>query len=74
MKGGYWVNIRIGIVANEQNDCSSNDSWLGLGGHGKCPNTNTQAFAKPNSCGNIASCGADNGDKNMFAIGYVFAR
>ena len=55
--------VRIGIIGNEQHDCSSPDSFVGYGsGVSWC------------SCGNYAGCcGADNGnDRHTPALGYIF--
>eukprot|EP00118_Oscarella_pearsei_P009796 m.57274 g.57274 ORF g.57274 m.57274 type:complete len:269 (+) comp34701_c0_seq3:363-1169(+) len=67
-----YVYVRIGISSNQENDCNSNDSWLGFGGRGlgAC---NT-SFTRWNLCGNIATCAPDNGNQNIFSMGYIFAR
>eukprot|EP00118_Oscarella_pearsei_P003202 m.13381 g.13381 ORF g.13381 m.13381 type:complete len:455 (+) comp24755_c0_seq3:79-1443(+) len=77
-KGGFnvqspkHVRVRIGISSNQEGDCNSNDSWLGFGGAG---NSCRHDFnARPNSCGNVATCHPDNGDKNTFAFGLIWAR
>ena len=57
---------RIGIVANEQNDCTSCDSRIGFG-TGGYPDDN-------NSCGNEASWSPDNGDKHIKAFGYILVK
>ena len=57
---------RIGILGNEQNDCSSCDSRIGFGTGGRPDNSNT--------CGNVAAWGGDNGDKNIKAMGYIFVQ
>lgn len=54
---------RIGILGNEQNDCNSCDSRIGFG---TTPDSNT--------CGNVAAWGADNGNKNIKAMGYIFVQ
>ncbi|PFX28258.1 hypothetical protein AWC38_SpisGene7046 [Stylophora pistillata] len=56
---------RIGIVANEQNNCHSCDSRIGFGTGGSPDDSNT--------CGNVAvgRYGADNGDKGVKAMGYI---
>ena len=61
--------VRLGIVTNQENDCSSCDSYLGIGhtGDGGC---STGA----SWCGMMASCSPDNGDKNVPAFGYLFVR
>jgi hypothetical protein len=64
-----FARVRIGIVSNQENDCNSPDSWIGVGGFGApCggdPNT---------SVGNVATCGGDVGDVNVKAFGYVMVR
>jgi hypothetical protein len=61
-------HVRIGIVANEQNDCNSTNSRLGIGGGGNKCNT------VPNATGNFAGCMADNGDVNIIGFGAVLVR
>ena len=58
-------HVRIGIIANEQNDCRSCDSSLGLGGDGN---------HGQESSGNVAKYGGDNGDRNTATWGYVFVQ
>ena len=57
---------RIGIIANEQNDCSSCDSRIGYGTGGLQDDSNT--------CGNVAKHSADNGDKYIKAMGYILVQ
>lgn len=60
---------RIGIVANQENDCNSPDSRIGLGtAGGRCRQNDR------NSAGNEARCSADNGDKSIMVFGYIFAQ
>ena len=54
---------RIGIVSNEQNNCSSCDSRIGFGTAGYSDDSNT--------CGNQAMHDTDNGDKHIKAMGYI---
>ena len=60
------TKARIGFIANNENDCVSNDSRIGFG-TGGYPNN-------ANSCGNVAEHGGDNGDKNIKAMGYIFVQ
>jgi hypothetical protein len=63
------TRVRIGIVANQENDCGSCDSRIGFGGAGvNCGQDGS------NSCGNEATCGPDNGDRHTKAFGYIFVR
>ena len=57
---------RIGIVANQQDDCNSCDSRIGFGTGGKHDDSNT--------CGNEASHSPDNGDKHIKAMGYILVQ
>ena len=59
---------RIGILGNEQNDCDTCDSRIGFVTGGDPDDTNT--------CGNeaLARDGADNGDKHIKAMGYIFVQ
>ena len=57
---------RIGIISNQQDDCSSCDSRIGFGTGGKHDNSN--------SCGNEATRSPDNGDKHIKAMGYILVQ
>ena len=57
---------RIGITANEQNDCGSCDSRIGFGTGG--------VFDDSNTCGNEATHSPDNGDKHIKAMGYILVQ
>ena len=57
---------RIGIIANNQNDCKSCDSRIGFGTGGSPDHSNT--------CGNTAKHGGDNGDKHIKALGYILVQ
>ena len=55
-------SVRLGLLANQENDCGSPDSFIGLGG----PN---------NAAGNYAwCCSPDNGYKNTKTMGYILVR
>ena len=64
--GQDCAKVRIGIVSNEQNDCSSCDSRIGFGGGGSPDNSNT--------CGNGATNNPDNGDKTIKTMGYILVQ
>ena len=67
-----WPRARIGIIANQENDCNTPDSFIGLGTYFKA---NWGSFHKPkNAAGNLGHCIADNGDKNIKAMGYILVR
>ena len=59
---------RIGILGNDQRDCASTDSKIGFGTGGHPDDSNT--------CGNNAIKGytADNGAKNIKAMGYILVQ
>ena len=57
---------RIGITANEQNDCGSCDSRIGFGTGGRPDDSNT--------CGNQAKYSPDNGNKHIKAMGYILVQ
>jgi hypothetical protein len=59
--------VRVGITGNNEDDCGSDDSWLGLGGGGACGVTKTTG-------GNVACWYPDHGDANVAAIGYLMVR
>ncbi len=53
---------RIGILGNQENDCDSCDSSLGIGNR------------HITRAGNFAHYGADNGDQSIFSFGYLYVR
>ena len=55
-----------GIVANNQNVCSSCDSRIGFGTGGH--------FDDYNTCGNQATHGGGNGDQHIKAMGYILVQ
>ncbi|XP_068696566.1 uncharacterized skeletal organic matrix protein 5-like [Montipora foliosa] len=61
-----WAKARIGIVANQENDCNSCDSRIGFGTGGVHDDSNT--------CGNEAAHSPDNGDKHIKAFGYILVQ
>ena len=61
-----YSKARIGIISNEQNDCSSCDSRIGLGTGGLPDDSNT--------CGNEATSNPDNGNKHIKAMGYILVQ
>ena len=60
------ARARLGFTANEQNHCNSPDSFIGMGTH--------HWINMANAAGNGACCSADNGDKNLKAMGYILIR
>jgi len=61
-----FSKARIGLLANNENDCVACDSRLGFGTGGVYDDSNT--------CGNYACCGGDNGWRNIKAMGYIFVQ
>jgi len=66
-KGG--ARVRIGIIGNNENNCATPDSWLGIGG-----NQNQCGQKKANTAGNIACHAPDAGWRFTRSFGYVFVR
>ena len=64
--GSGFSKARIGIVANQENDCLTCDSRIGFGTGGFPDDSNT--------CGNAAKIHADNGDKLIKAMGYILVQ
>ena len=60
--GSFDARTRIGIVANEQPNCSSPNSRIGIGG------------GDPPAAGNIARWNGIGGDRNISSFAYVFVR
>lgn len=58
--------VRIGIQANEQNDCNSCDSRIGFGGAGHPDDSN--------KCGNAALHNGPAGDRKIKAMGYILVQ
>ena len=57
---------RIGIISNDQDDCTSCNSRIGFG-TGGWPD-------KTNSCGNEAKKSPDNGQKHIKTMGYILVQ
>ena len=57
---------RLGILGNQEHDCFSCDSRIGIGTGGLQDDSNT--------CGNEATYSPDNGDKHIKAMGYVLVQ
>ncbi|MBN2799239.1 MAG: hypothetical protein JXX28_08855, partial [Deltaproteobacteria bacterium] len=64
-----YSRVRVGIYANQEGDCGSPDSRLGIGGQGS-----TCGQLDGLSVGNAAGCSPDLGDKNLYAWGALFLR
>ena len=71
------IKIRLGLVGNDDNECHSTNSFVGLGAEGGmnypfswCSTSYTSA----NAAGNLAQCSPDNGNKNIRAMGYILVR
>ena len=60
------AKARIGIIANNENQCHSCDSRIGFGTGGTPDYYNT--------CGNAAAVAPDNGNKNIRAMGYILVQ
>ena len=64
--GLLFIQQRIGIVGNNENDCSSPDSCIGFGTSvGGC-----NGDVKKSTCGNMAFCGYF-GNRDIAAFGFI---
>ncbi|XP_028409796.1 uncharacterized skeletal organic matrix protein 5-like [Dendronephthya gigantea] len=59
--------VRIGIIGNNEKDCNTPDSYIGLGTEGSSCGRNPKT-----SCGNEAGCGGDRGDQHIQSMGYIY--
>ena len=62
----YHSEARIGIVANQENDCKTCDSRIGFGTGGY--------FEDAVACGNVAYVGGDNRDRRTPGMGYILVQ
>ena len=64
--------MRIGLVANNENDCDSCDSWLGF----SISYINSDGvYIRRMVCGNRAGCCyPDNGSKTLKTFGYILVQ
>ncbi len=63
------VKLRLGIFGNNENDCDSVDSWIGIGSSGgPC------GVQAPPGAGNVACWGGDHGSAKVPAMVYVYVR
>ena len=63
------ARVRIGIIGNNENNCATPDSWLGIGG-----NQTACGQKAANTAGNIACHGPDAGWRKTRSFGYVLVR
>ena len=61
------TRVRLGIFSNQEDDCQSPDSFIGLG-------TYRWGNIHGNTAGNVATHSPDNGDKNLKVMGYILVR
>jgi hypothetical protein len=62
--------VRLGILGNNEGDCNTPDSHIGIGATGNACNTANPAA----SVGNAAGCNGDNGTTNIASFGVLFVR
>lgn len=69
-QGNEYARVRIGIIGNNEDDCATPDSYIGLGAAdmGQC------LMPAPTIAGNVGCYGPDNGEVNTAAFGFVFVR
>lgn len=64
------ARVRIGIICNQENDCCSPDSRIGVGGGGSYCGQDQN-----NASGNEARCSPlDNGDRSLRSHAWIFVR
>lgn len=69
-QGNQYARVRVGIIGNNEDDCVTPDSYIGIGAAdmGQC------MTAAPTAAGNVGCFGPDNGEVNIAAFGYLFVR
>ncbi|CAB3985909.1 Hypothetical predicted protein, partial [Paramuricea clavata] len=65
----WHMNMRIGLVANNENDCDSCDSCIGFG----TSVSGCLGFVRSTTCGNMVVCSLLN-NKNTAAFGYILVQ
>jgi hypothetical protein len=68
-----YRRVRLGILTNQENECGSPDSGLGVGFGNDSNGCVTSAFAAT-AAGNVATCGSDDGDRNTQLFTMLFVR
>ncbi|MCO4762789.1 MAG: hypothetical protein KC502_14845 [Myxococcales bacterium] len=63
------ARVRIGILGNNENDCVTSDSWLGMGANDLICGGKKAVFS-----GNVACYGADKGNRTTAAATWVYVR
>ena len=61
-----YSKARIGILGNNENDCSNCDSRIGFGTGGQ--------YDESNTCGNEATYLPDKGERHIKTMGYIFVQ
>jgi hypothetical protein len=73
--GGRYMRVRLGLLGNDNNNCGTPDSFIGLGNEGgPYPWSECKYSISTITAGNLGFCGADNGNKNAKAMGYILVR
>jgi hypothetical protein len=67
------VGVRLGIIANNEADCGSPDSFIGLGYTGFMPGCETTIFLTTKT-GNGSTCTTPADTRNTAAYGYLMVR
>ena len=73
---GSSLKVRLGILANNQNDCNSCDSCIGFGITARGCNTNglvDPIIDRNTTCGNLAIC-SKLGNMDIPAFGYILVQ
>ena len=75
--GSRYMKVRLGIVGNDDSNCVSTNSFVGLGTAGGLNYESSlcgTSYTFTNAAGNLAQCSADNGNKNARAMAYILVR
>jgi len=67
---GGTIKLRLGILGNQENDCLTPDSFIGVGSNGTVFNVSTNISG--NYANGAPSLSADNGGKNLSSFVYVY--
>jgi hypothetical protein len=72
---GPYASARLGILTNQENECNSPDSYVGIGTDGGLCNAGTVAAGNKASCAPVLDAtGAATSDKLLPSFAFVFVR
>jgi hypothetical protein len=72
---GTYASARLGILTNQENDCNSPDSYVGIGTDGGLCNSGSLSSGNKAGCAPINDVnGVATGDKLISSFAFVFVR